>query len=71
MLLAGTGRDFTHAWIAGRAVMRDRVIPGVDPAELRLKAQAQFTKLARSHEARAPGRPPAEKLFTPSFPVAG
>ena len=71
MLLAGSGRDFTHAWIAGRAVMRDRVIPGVDITELRLKAQAQFAKLAKSHEARAPGRPPVEKLFTPSFPVAG
>jgi cytosine/adenosine deaminase-related metal-dependent hydrolase len=71
MVLAGTGRDFTHSWIAGRPVMRDRIIPGVDPAELRLKAQAQFVKLARSHEARAPGRRPAAMLFKPSFPVAG
>jgi cytosine/adenosine deaminase-related metal-dependent hydrolase len=71
MLLAGSGRDFTHAWIAGRAVMRERVIPGVDTDALRRKAQAQFAKLAISHEARAPGRPPAETLFTPSFPVAG
>jgi cytosine/adenosine deaminase-related metal-dependent hydrolase len=71
MVLAGTGRDFTHAWIAGRAVMADRVIPGVDGEDLRRRAQAQFERLAASHQARAPGRPPPEKLFTPSFPVAG
>jgi cytosine/adenosine deaminase-related metal-dependent hydrolase len=70
MLLAGTGRDFTHSWIAGRAVMQNRVIPGVNHDELRKKAQAQFARLAASHEARAPGRPPAETLFAPSFPVA-
>ncbi len=71
MLLAGTGRDFTHAWIAGRAVMRERNIPGADLETLRRRAQAQFAKLEASHQPRAPGTPPPESLFKPSFPVAG
>lgn len=70
MVLAGTGRDFTHCWIAGRAVMRDRRIPGVDLEALRRRAQAQFAKLAASHQQRAPACPPPETLFTPSFPRA-
>jgi cytosine/adenosine deaminase-related metal-dependent hydrolase len=70
MMLAGTGRDFTQSWIAGRAVMRGRQLPGIDLAELRSKAQAQFAKLKSSHTARAPGRPSPEQLFRSSYPFA-
>ena len=69
MLLAGAGRDFTESWIAGRRVMAGRALPGVDPDHFRHRAQAQFEKLAASHQPRAPGTPPPEKLFKPSFPV--
>jgi cytosine/adenosine deaminase-related metal-dependent hydrolase len=71
MLLAGTGRDFTHAWIAGREVMRERRIPGHDLEALRETAKAQFAKLEASHSARAPGNPAPDALFKPSFPLAG
>ena len=70
MLLAGSGRDFTQSWINGRAVMRGRQLPGIDLADLRAMAQAQFARLKSSHSARAPGRPSAEQLFRPSFPFA-
>lgn len=70
MLLAGTGRDFTESWIAGRRVMSGRKLPGVDLDVLRHKAQAQFEKLKASHSPRAPGNPPAATLFTPAFPAA-
>ncbi len=71
MLLAGTGRDFTHSWIAGRPVMTNRALPGIDDGELRQRAQTLFAKLEASHTARAPGHPSTEQLFKPSFPIAG
>ncbi len=70
MVLAGTGRDFTHSWIAGRPVMTDRALPGVDEHAMRMRAQVQFAKLQDSHTTRAPGRPSTEQLFKPSFPIA-
>jgi cytosine/adenosine deaminase-related metal-dependent hydrolase len=70
MLLAGTGRDFIESWIAGRRVMEHRALPGVDLEQLRHRAQAQFAKLAASHQPRAPGTPLPDTLFKPSFPVA-
>jgi len=70
MLLAGTGRDFTHSWIAGRAVMRERRIPGADLDTLRRQAAAQFSRLEASHTPRSPGKLAPHALFRPSFPLA-
>ncbi len=71
MLLSGSGRDFTHSWIAGRAVMRNRDIPGFDLEAMRRKAEAQFARLEASHPPRAPGTPDVRAMFRPSFPPAG
>lgn len=68
LLIAGSGRDCCLVMIDGRIVMRDRVIPGVDLAALRARAQAQYDKLRASYPERTPGRPPVETIFPPAFP---
>jgi hypothetical protein len=67
MVLAGTGRDFTHSWIAGRPVMIDRAIPGTDLPAMQRQAQRQFEKLKEHQRRHAPGAPPADQVFRPSF----
>lgn len=71
MLLSGAGRDFTHSWINGRVVMENRQVRGTDLRDLRDRAAAQFARLMASHSDRAPGHPPADQLFSASFPVVG
>ncbi len=70
MLLASSGRDFVASFIAGRQVMAEGKVIGADEAALAKAADQLMAKLMASHSARAPGRPPPEALFPPSFPWA-
>ena len=68
LVLSGTGRDVDTVVVNGRVVMRGRQLPGVDLDALRDRAQAQYEKLMATYPERAPGNPPVERIFTPSFP---
>lgn len=68
LVLAGRGTDCRASYIAGRCVMEDFAVVGVDAAALQTQADQQFRKLMDSHHARAFGNPPPESLFHPVFP---
>ncbi|MFO1171902.1 MAG: chlorohydrolase family protein [Hyphomicrobiaceae bacterium] len=71
MLLAGTGRDFVASFIAGRMVMAEGKVLGVDERALGEEADRLMAKLMAHHVARAPGSPTLPELFPPVLPVAG
>ena len=70
LILAGRGSDCRASYIAGRCVMEDFAVKGVDAAALQAQADRQFEKLMASHQGRAFGNPPPERLFHPVFPQA-
>lgn len=69
MLLAGHGRDFAMVVIDGRFVMEARVIPGIDEAADKARAQAQFEGVMARYPERTHGHPPASEIFSSSYPV--
>lgn len=71
LVLAGRGSDCRASYIAGRCVMEDFEVRGVDSKALQVQADHQFLKLMESHRHRAFGNPPVESLFHPVFPWAG
>lgn len=69
IVLHGGGQHVRHVVVDGRFVVRDGLVPGVDVAAMRARAQAIFdTYRASFSERDARGRP-AEVLMPPSFPV--
>lgn len=70
LLLAGRGTDCRASYIRGRCVMEDFAVMGVDAVALQAQADRQFQKLMASHQSRAFGNPPPERLFHPVFPWA-
>ena len=70
LVLAGRGSDCRASYIRGRCVMEDFEVKGVDAAALQQEADRQFGKLMASHQNRAFGNPPPERLFHPVFPWA-
>lgn len=70
MLLAGSGRDFVASFIAGRMVMAEGRVAGIDERALAAAADALMAKLMAHHVARAPGTPALSELFPPVFPIA-
>ncbi|MET9709880.1 chlorohydrolase family protein [Nocardiopsis alba] len=71
LVLNGTARNVTHTFVAGRPVVRDGGIPGVDLTELREQAQKVFDLLRHGYSERDGRGRPVEDLFPPSFPVRG
>ncbi|WP_440312220.1 chlorohydrolase family protein [Leucobacter chromiireducens] len=74
LTLAGTGRDAHFSMVAGRVVMRDGEIPGLNTTQLRAEGQRIFEKLRAAYaerDALAPthGSDP-DQLFPPVFPRA-
>ncbi|MFF2010625.1 chlorohydrolase family protein [Streptomyces sp. NPDC058195] len=67
-LLNGTARQATHSVVAGRPVMTDGRLPGVDPAGLRRRAQGLFDRMREAYGERDTLRRPADVLFPPTFP---
>ena len=70
LLLAGRGTDCRASYIAGRCVMEEFAVKGVDLPALQLEANLQFNTLMASHQQRAFGNPPPHTLFHPVFPWA-
>jgi cytosine/adenosine deaminase-related metal-dependent hydrolase len=68
LFLAGHGTDCRASYISGRCVMEDFAVRGVDAAALEAEAGRQYEKLIASHQSRAFGHPPVERLFHSVFP---
>ncbi|MGO0058867.1 amidohydrolase family protein [Brevibacillus fluminis] len=67
MFMSGSGRDVKLSIINGRTVMKDRLIPGVDLADIKRKGQAYFEKMRAGYLERDYQQLPADELFAPSF----
>ena len=70
LLLTGRGRDARTVVVGGRFAMEDRVIPGIDEAEITRAAQAQFDRLVARYPDRTWRHPPVDAIFRPSYPRA-
>ncbi|MER7081402.1 Cytosine/adenosine deaminase [Saccharopolyspora kobensis] len=67
-LLSGTARQATHSVVAGRPVLVDSRIPGVDLDDLRERAQLLFERMREAYSERDVLRRPAAELFPPTYP---
>ncbi|MDJ0353941.1 chlorohydrolase family protein [Pseudarthrobacter sp. PH31-O2] len=70
LLLNGTARQATHSVVAGRIVMRDGDIPGIDIPGLKVEAQRLFAKMREAYSERDSERRSPDQLFPPTFPYA-
>ena len=70
LLLNGTARQVTHSVVAGQMLMRDGVVPGLDVAGLRARAQSLFQRMRDAYSERDWQRRPPAELFPPTFPAA-
>ena len=68
LLLNGSARSVTHSVVAGRMVVRDGEVPGVDLPALRARAQTLFGRLRDAYSERDGLRRSADELFPPTFP---
>ncbi|MEV6103750.1 chlorohydrolase family protein [Streptomyces sp. NPDC051940] len=68
LLLNGTARQAAHSVVAGRRVLVDGRIPGVDTDALRRRAQALFGKMRTAYGERDVQGRGADELFPPTFP---
>ncbi|MBW3245823.1 amidohydrolase family protein [Epibacterium sp. DP7N7-1] len=71
ILLNGSGRDVSDVMIAGRFVMRNGAIPGVDDMVYHRKAQAQFDRMVAQYPDRTLFHPPVGEIFSTSYPTLG
>ncbi len=69
LVLAGTARDARFSMVAGRVVLRDGVLPGVDLEELRREGQRIFDILRASYADRSARTATPDEIFPPVFPV--
>jgi 8-oxoguanine deaminase len=70
LLMNGTARQATHTVVAGRVIVRDGIVPGVDVRRLRARGQELFDKLRRGYSARDHAHRSTAELFPPTFPAA-
>ncbi|WP_291793214.1 chlorohydrolase family protein [Brevibacterium sp.] len=69
LVLNGTARNVTDTFVAGRHVVQNGRIPGVDLDALREEAQGVFALLREGYTMRDAAGRSEEVLFPPSFPV--
>jgi 5-methylthioadenosine/S-adenosylhomocysteine deaminase len=69
LIMCGSGRDVKLSIIAGRTVMKDRVLPGVDLAEIKERGQRYFDKMRLGYVERDYQQLGEKELFTPSFRI--
>jgi cytosine/adenosine deaminase-related metal-dependent hydrolase len=69
LLIGASGRDARHVVVAGRMVVVDRAIPGLDMQAAGIRAQAQFEGLIARYPERTFGHPPVEEIFSSSYPI--
>lgn len=70
LVLNGTARQVTHSVVAGRPVVVDSAVPGIDLDALRARAQAIFTKMRNAYSERDARQRDADVLFPPPYPMA-
>lgn len=69
-LLQGASGRVTRATIVdGRLSMRDGEVAGIDMAEARAQAQAQFDGLIAKYPERTMGHPPVSEIFHATYPA--
>ncbi|MET8506140.1 chlorohydrolase family protein [Streptomyces sp. NPDC004787] len=68
LVLNGTARDAVLTMVAGRVIMRDGRIPGVDLGALRRAGQELFELMRAAYPERDHRRRPVDELFPPVFP---
>jgi cytosine/adenosine deaminase-related metal-dependent hydrolase len=68
LVLNGTARDAVLTMVAGKVVMRDGAIPGVDLPALRRAGQELFDVMRAAYPERDHRRRPVDELFPPVFP---
>lgn len=68
LFLAGRGTDCRASYIAGRCVMEDFKVGGIDPQALQAQADTQFAKLLINQQARRFDGTEASTLVQPVFP---
>ncbi|WP_434614346.1 chlorohydrolase family protein [Arthrobacter sp. A5] len=71
LLLNGSARSVTHSVVAGRMVVRDGAVPGIDLPALRARAQTLFGRMRNAYSERDMLRRSADELFPPAFPRSG
>jgi cytosine/adenosine deaminase-related metal-dependent hydrolase len=69
LLIGGSGRDVRDVVVAGRFVVVDGEIPGMDMQAATRQAQAQFEGLMARYPERTWGHPPASEIFSTAYPV--
>lgn len=69
LLVGGSGRDVRDVVVAGRLVVENGAIPGLDLAAAHRRAQAQFDRLVARYPERTFSHPPVESIFSKSYPV--
>lgn len=67
LTLNGTARQAVLSVVAGRTVMADGIIEGVDLDSWRRKAQELFNKMRNSYTQRDTANRPADELFPPVY----
>ncbi|MFF2509044.1 chlorohydrolase family protein [Streptomyces sp. NPDC058067] len=68
LVLNGTARDAILTMVAGKVIMRDGAIPGVDLPALRRAGQRLFDQMRAAYPERDHRRRPLDELFPPVFP---
>jgi hypothetical protein len=69
LLIGATGRDVRHVVVAGRMVVIDGAIPGLDMHAVGRRAQMQFDRLMSRYPERTFGHHGVGDIFSTSYPV--
>ena len=69
LFLMPPGVRVRHLWVAGRRVVTDGKVDGIDETGLAAAMQAIFEQLRESYEERHQGGSPWQTLFPNAFPV--
>jgi len=67
LILNGSARNVTDTYVAGRPVVVDGALPGVDLAELRAEGQRLFEQMVEAYGERDYRRRDASELFPPVY----
>ena len=69
LLIGVSGRDVRRVFVAGRMVVVDGAIPGLDIHAANVRAQSQFAGLMARYPERTVGHPLVDEIFASSYPV--
>lgn len=69
LVVGGSGKVTDAVFVDGRLSMRGGDVAGIDMAQARGRAQAQYDRLVAQYPARTWDHPPVEEIFPPSYPV--